>query len=203
MLLEAVEEVSELHAVSGAAVLGLDKAPGQILFEPLQIHDLLLEGILHDQSIDADLARLPDSVRAVDGLEIFHGVPVMLSEEHSVSTGQSEAEPTYLGRQNEHANGLVAVETIHDLETLLGTVLGEELLVFDLESGEHLVNDELKHGAHLTEDESAMGSRDLCAKRLFSHLHELSTFFSLWFMRLTMLNDLALSEHLHQAKQLA
>ena len=93
MLLEALQEVGQLEIgyLRGADVptTCLDQALGQVLFEALQVHDLVFDGVAHDESEDIDCAGLADTVGSVHGLQVIHRVPVMLHEDHDICTCQS------------------------------------------------------------------------------------------------------------------
>ena len=52
-------------------------------------------------------------------LQVLLGVPVMLQEDDSVSRGEVEAQPSHMGRQQQHLNGWVTVEALHYAEALL------------------------------------------------------------------------------------
>lgn len=57
---------------------------------------------LHEQPVHVDGARLPDAVRPVHGLQVLHGVPVMLQEHHGVRAGQVQPQPAHVRRQQQH-----------------------------------------------------------------------------------------------------
>ena len=54
------------------------------------------------------------------GLQVLHGVPVMLQEDDSVSCSEVEAQAPHMGSQQQHLNGGVAVEALHYTKSLLG-----------------------------------------------------------------------------------
>ena len=60
------------------------------------------------------------AVRWETGLQVLHGVPVVLQEDDSVSCSQVQAQPAHMGGQQQHLNGGVAVKALHNAEPLLG-----------------------------------------------------------------------------------
>lgn len=59
-------------------------------------HDLLLERVPRDQAVHVDHVLLADAVRAVHGLQVLHGVPVVLHEDHGVRARQVQPEAAHL-----------------------------------------------------------------------------------------------------------
>ena len=47
---------------------------------------------------------LSNAVRAIHGLQVLHGVPVVLEENHRVGAGQVEAETAHARRQEENVD---------------------------------------------------------------------------------------------------
>ena len=122
MFLEGAKQVCELHLgrCFTGGVLGLHEGACEIFFETLQVHDLLLKGVLHNEAIDADLPGLPDSMSPIDGLEVPHWVPVMLSKNDGVSTCQSESQTTNCCREYHNPEALICIKLLNQLLTLLG-----------------------------------------------------------------------------------
>jgi hypothetical protein len=58
----------------------------------LQIHDFLLERILHDETVNADLAGLTDSMSTIYCLQVLHWVPVMLREDNCICPCQGKSQ---------------------------------------------------------------------------------------------------------------
>ena len=59
-------------------------------------------------------------VRWGTSLQVLHGVPVVLQEDDSVSCSQVQAQPAHMGGEQQHLNGGVTVEALHNTEALLG-----------------------------------------------------------------------------------
>lgn len=92
VLLKALNQVVNLNlsilaqGSLSSSRLCLDEAFLQVLLEPLQTHDLLFEAIFDDESVNVDSPSLANSVGSVYCLHVFHRVPVMLHEDHGVSS---------------------------------------------------------------------------------------------------------------------
>ena len=54
------------------------------LLEDLPVVNLLLDSVVDDEAIDFDIPFLPDAQRAIRGLEVNHGVPVGVENDHLV-----------------------------------------------------------------------------------------------------------------------
>ena len=65
-----------------AGVLLADDDVGSEELEALEAHNLLLQGVPRYEPVDVDHPLLADAVRSVHGLQVLHGVPVMLHEDH-------------------------------------------------------------------------------------------------------------------------
>ena len=61
-----------------------------------------------------------EGMRWETSLQVLHGVPVVLQEDDSVSCSQVQAQPAHMGGQQQHLNGGVAIEALHNSEALLG-----------------------------------------------------------------------------------
>lgn len=59
-------------------------------------HNLLLERVPGNQAVYVDDLALADAVRAVHGLQVLHGVPVVLHEDHRVRARQVQTEAAHL-----------------------------------------------------------------------------------------------------------
>ena len=79
-------------------------------------HDLLLDGVLGDEAVDVDDARLTDAVRSVHGLQVLLRIPVVLDKYDRVGAGQVETEAAHLGREQQHVYAGIRVEALHDAE---------------------------------------------------------------------------------------
>ena len=95
MVLETVEYVCEFHTSSFIAVnrsfLGLNQASCKVFFEPLKIHDLFFDRVLHNEPVDTDLPSLADSVSSVNSLKILHRIPFMLCKDDGVCSSESKS----------------------------------------------------------------------------------------------------------------
>jgi len=122
VLLKALEQVTELeirHICSRyISAAGLDQTARQVLFEPLQVHDLVFNRVSHDKSVDVDSARLADAMGSIHRLQVVHRVPVVLHEDDDVSSSQSQAQAADGRRQDQNANRWVVIELIDDLKAL-------------------------------------------------------------------------------------
>ena len=97
VLLEAGEQVVHLHLVGGLdgeIFLTLDQVVGQVPLEELEAHDLLLQGVSEHQSVNIYGPLLANSMGSINGLHIFHGVPVVLHEDHGVCSDEVETQAT-------------------------------------------------------------------------------------------------------------
>jgi hypothetical protein len=155
-----VEEVEQLRGVHGleALIVLVDHAVGDVELELLQTHNLLLQGAARDQTIHIHRLLLTDAVSAVHGLQIFHGVPVVLHEDHRVRCLQIEAQSSHSGGEQHAIDRDVVVEACHQLCALIG---GHGAVESHVGDGGHVrleevLFDNIEHGLHLTEDEHAM-----------------------------------------------
>lgn len=83
MLFKTFKQVSKIKArVVHQVAFVLDKTPGQVLFKPLQTHDLLFNCVLQDQTVHVHCSSLADTMSSVHRLQIFHRVPVVLQEDN-------------------------------------------------------------------------------------------------------------------------
>ena len=97
VLLEAGEQVVHLHLVGGLdgeIFLALDQVVGQVPLEELEAHYLLLQGVLEHQSVYIYGPLLANPMGSINGLHIFHGVPVVLHEDHGVCSDEVETQAT-------------------------------------------------------------------------------------------------------------
>lgn len=68
--------------------------------------------------VDVDSVFLAYPVRPRHGLEVILGVPVAVKDDHSVSSGQVDAQPTCSGRQQEgKITRAWGIEVLHRLHT--------------------------------------------------------------------------------------
>ena len=123
MLLERFEKIGQLQVCDvicrHVLTARLNQRLGQVLFEALQVHDVVFDGVPHNQSVDNDSAGLANAMRSVHCLQVVHGVPVVLGEDDNIGSRQIQAQSAHLGSQDEHSNRLVVVELVHDLVTVL------------------------------------------------------------------------------------
>lgn len=54
------------------------------LLEDLPVVNLLLDSVIDDEAVDFDVSFLSDAQGAVGGLEVYHGVPVGVENDHLV-----------------------------------------------------------------------------------------------------------------------
>lgn len=73
-------------------------------------HYLLLQRVPRQDAINIDNPFLANAMRAVHGLEVLHGVPVVLHEDHRVCSGEVEAQAADGRGHHEAVDGRVAVE---------------------------------------------------------------------------------------------
>jgi hypothetical protein len=88
---DQVQDGAGLHGAEAGVVLA-HHGVGHIEFEALQPHDPLFQRALRNDAIDIDDSRLSDPVRSVHGLQVLHGVVVVLQEYHSVGACEVEAQ---------------------------------------------------------------------------------------------------------------
>jgi hypothetical protein len=123
MFFEGLQKISKFQILDlvgrDVSTPSLNQASCKILFELLETHDLLFNGILQDKSVDIDSACLTDSMGSVHCLEVFHWVPVMLSKDHDICSSQRQAKTSHRRRQNHDPVCRIRVESVHDLDTVL------------------------------------------------------------------------------------
>ena len=67
--------------LDGRGAMEVKSALNELLLLLLQLEDLLLDGVLHDQSIHQHLPTLPNSEHAIDGLILHRFVPPRITQE--------------------------------------------------------------------------------------------------------------------------
>ncbi len=50
------------------------------------------------------------SVSSIHGLQVSHGVPVMLHKHHSICSSQIQTQPTHMGSEQQNIYGWVIIE---------------------------------------------------------------------------------------------
>ena len=69
--------------------------------------------------VDVDSVLLAYPVRSGHGLQVVLGVPVAVKDDHGVSSGQVDAQPTCSGGQQEgKITGARGIEVLHRLHTM-------------------------------------------------------------------------------------
>ena len=92
MLLKWLQQIVQVHFLTLLYQLltsCLHQWFSQVLFKPLQWHNLLFDCVLHYQPINVDNPCLADSMCSVHCLKIFHRVPIMFHENYHISSCQS------------------------------------------------------------------------------------------------------------------
>lgn len=89
--------------LDGRGAMEVKSALNELLLLLLQLEDLLLDGVLHDQSIHKHLPTLPNSEHAIDGLILHRFVPPRITQEHHVCGCQIQ---THSARAQRHQQNL-------------------------------------------------------------------------------------------------
>ena len=93
---------------------------------------------------------------SVHGLQIVHGVPIMLHEDDHIGSGKSQTQASNSRGQNEHLHWWVMVELIDDLKSLLGIEGAKKLFILNAKASKDLTADQLQTRAHLAKDQCPM-----------------------------------------------
>ena len=101
---------------------GLNERLGKVLFEALQIHDFVFDGVTHDHPVHVHCTNLAYPVSSIHRLQIFHRVPVMLHENDDICTSESESKTTDSCGENQYPHWLIMIELVDNLNALTGAV---------------------------------------------------------------------------------
>ncbi len=121
-------------------------------------HDLLFECPSHDQSIYVHDLLLPQSMRPVHRLQILHGVPIVIHEDHRVRSCQIQSQTADTGCEEQDIDARVVVEPLDDSMALsrIGGTVHPHVGHGRHELGEQIPLDQVEHRTQLAENKGAM-----------------------------------------------
>ena len=105
-------ELLVLQVVVGVLRFYYETLP--LKLDHLSLADLLFDSIFGDKPVDSDLSCLADSVRAVDCLEVHHGVEIAVVDDNAVGAEQVDSEATGSRGEQEYENiAALPLEGVH------------------------------------------------------------------------------------------
>lgn len=156
MFLETLEQVGELKVCHiccrNIAATCLNQTLGKVLLKSLQVHDLVLNRVSHDQAEDIDCASLADTMSSIHSLQVVHRVPIVLHEYDDISASQCKTKATDGGCENKDSDRAIVVELIDSLDSISRTMLAKQTQVLDAKAIKDLLAYEFHARAHLAED---------------------------------------------------
>ena len=143
MFLETLEQVSELKVCyicgRNIAATSLNQTLGKVLLKSLQVHDLVLNRVSHDQAEDIDCASLADTMSSIHSLQVVHRVPIVLHEDDNISASQCEAKATNSCCKDKNSDRAIVVELIDSLDSISRAMLAKQTQVLDAKAVKDLL----------------------------------------------------------------